>query len=122
MSGGEAEGIARVKFKKINGFAHVGVGLGPVLAYFIGEPGAKLELALPDDFGCVEEEGNSCFYRDSGPELEGVEGCLHGLLGVFGAGFLVDSDDLGGAGGVEGADFALGFEAAAADDEIVLAA
>ena len=47
-----------------------------------------------------------------------MEGRLHGLFGVLGAGFLVDADDLGGARGVDGADLALGFEAPATDDQV----
>src|SRR5208282_4173991 len=56
--GGEAEGLASVKLKKINGFANVGVGLSPVLPDFIGEPGEELELAGTDDVGGGEEEGS----------------------------------------------------------------
>ena len=120
--GGEAEGIARVKLKEINGFGKVGVGFSPVLAHFIGEPGAELEFSSADDGGGGEDQGNSCFYRGSAPGLEGLEGRLHGFFGVLRAGFLVDADDLGRAGRVEGADFGLGLEAAAADDEVVFAA
>lgn len=39
-----------------------------------------------------------------------------------GAGGLMDADDLGGASGVEGGDFAFGADALASDDEGVLAA
>jgi len=61
------------------------------------------------------------FLQGSAPGLEGLEGRLHGFFGVLRAGFLVDADDLGRAGRVEGADFGLGLEAAAADDEVVFA-
>ncbi len=47
--GGEAQGFAGVELEEVDGLGDVGVGLGPVLADFVGEPGAELELALADD-------------------------------------------------------------------------
>ena len=38
------------------------------------------------------------------------------------AGLLMDADDLSGARGVQGADFVLGFDALATDDQVVFAA
>ena len=57
--GGQAQGFAGVELKEIDGFAHVGVGLSPVLADFIGEPGAELEVAAANDFGGIEQQGDA---------------------------------------------------------------
>ena len=56
--GGQAQGFACVELEEVDGLAHVGVGLGPVLADFVGEPGAELELALADDVGGAEQQRN----------------------------------------------------------------
>ena len=39
--GVEAEGFAGVELEEVDGLAYVGVGLGPVLADLVGEPGAE---------------------------------------------------------------------------------
>src|SRR5271166_5020300 len=52
--GGQAQRFARIKFKKVNEFSHVGVGLGPVFTCLEGEPCAKFEVPVTDDFSRVE--------------------------------------------------------------------
>ena len=44
-------------------------------------------------------------------ESKAREGSGHGLFGVFGAGLLVHADNLGGPGGIEGADLVRGADA-----------
>ena len=126
LNGGDsvrkAESLPGIKLKKINRFTHVGIGFSPVLADFIGEPCAKLEFAPADDLGRVEKQGNPLLCRYPAPKLKSAKRSLHGFLGVFDAGFLVDAYDLGGAGRVEGGDLGFGPEAPATDDQIVLPA
>ena len=61
-----------------------------------------------------------CWTGVAGPGGEGGEGGVHGGLGVGGVGCLVEADELGGVGGIDAADFGVGLEALAADDEVIL--
>src|SRR5258708_11893429 len=47
----QPDGLASVELEEVDGLAHVGVGLGPVLAYLEGEPGAELEAAFANEGG-----------------------------------------------------------------------
>ena len=71
--GGQAQSFAGIELKEIDGFAHVGVGLGPVLAHLIGEPGAELELAPADDLGRAQEQGNPVLDGSPAPGFKGPE-------------------------------------------------
>lgn len=51
-----------------------------------------------------------------------MESRLHSLLGVLPPSFLVDSDDLGRAGGVKGAYLRLSLKVQTTDDQVVLEA
>ena len=119
---GQPQGFAGVKLEEVDGFADIGVGLGPVLAHFISKPGAKLELPAADNLRCAEEEGDPRFQRGSAPGLEGLERGLYGHFGVSGIGFLVNADDLSRASRVQGANLVPGLEPLAADDQVVFAA
>ncbi len=120
--GGEAQGFAGVELKEVDGLAYVGVGFGPVLADFVGEPCAEVEMIFADDVGGVEEERSTLFRRDEAPGSEGFEGGLDGGSGMLGSGLLMGADNLCGARWVGRHDFAGGAQAFAADDEGVLVA
>ena len=118
----EAEGFAGVELEEVDGLAHVGVGLGPVLADLIGEPRAQLELAQAHEAGGAEEQG-SAFGR--GLARPGCEGGLRGGHRGFHmllVGALVDADDFGGARRVDGDDLGAGADALATDDEVIIVA
>ena len=70
----------------------------------------------------LEEERDACFDRRARPRFEGKERGVHGELGVLGTGLLVKADELIGMGRIQRTDLALGPQALAADDEVVLAA
>ena len=90
----------RVELEEVDGLADVGVGFGPVLADFVGEPGAELEFALADDVGGVEQQGDARSTEVAAPGLEARKRGLHRLLSVLRAGLLVNADDLRGAAGL----------------------
>jgi len=81
-------------------------GLCPVLAHLEGEPGAEFELARADDAGHIDKQGDSFRSRCPAPGLEGVKRGLHCLFCVLCVGLLMNADDLGGARGIYGVDFA----------------
>jgi len=67
------EGLAGVELQEVDALAYVGVGFGPVLADFEGEPGAEVEVAVADELGAAEEEldavgdgGGRCFRGGGG--------------------------------------------------------
>ena len=49
----KAQGFARIELEEIDGLGHIGVGFRPVLADFISEPCAELELTGANDLRCV---------------------------------------------------------------------
>ena len=100
-SRGEAQGFARVELEEVDGLGYVGIGFGPILADFVGEPRTKLELAFTDDVRRVEQELNALVCRGAAPGFERRQGRRHGLLRVFGAGLLVHANDLLGPSGIE---------------------
>ncbi len=118
--GVQLERFAAVELEKVDGLAYVGVGLAPVLSDLEGEPGAELELALSNQVGSAEEKGSALGGGGPAPGREGGERGGDGLLGKIGLGALMDSDDLGWPRRVDRDDLALGLQAAAADDQVVL--
>ena len=65
--GGQAQRLAGVELEEIDGLADIGVGLGPVLADFVGEPGHEFELAPADDFGSAKEQRDAFFGCGAAP-------------------------------------------------------
>ena len=62
------------------------------------------------------------FGRDPAPSLKGPKGRLHGLLGVFRAGLLVNAHHLRRPRRIQRSDLPLGLEPLAPDNQVVFAA
>jgi len=118
----QAQSFACVKLEEVDGLGHVGIGFGPVLADFVGQPCGELEFSVADDGRSIEQKRRAHVDRDPAPGMKGPQRGVHGFLRVFGAGFLVDAYDLRRPGGVQRGDLAGGLFAMAADDQIVFAA
>ena len=100
VGAGQTQSLASVELKKVDGLSHIGIGLGPVLSHFIGEPSAEFKLALANDVGCAEQQGDARLDGRSAPEFESPQGRGHGFFGVLTACFLMDADDLRGLAGL----------------------
>ena len=118
----QAESLAAVKLKEVYGLAHVGVGLGPVLAHFERQPGAELEATFANEGSGAEEQRCAFLDRRTAPRGKGSLCELHRGFDVLHAGALVDADDLSRMRRVHGEDFADSLQPCAADDDVVLAA
>ena len=115
----EAEGFAGVELEEVDGLAYVGVGLGVVLADFEGEPGAEVEVALADEVGGADEQGNAVGDGGVAPGGEGGLRGSDGGVGFLGRGRVVRADDLRRVGGIDGVEGLGGLEIAAGDDKVV---
>ena len=117
----EAKSLVAVELKEVDGFAYVGVGLGPVLADLEDEPRAELQLALADDCRSAEEQGSAFGNGSAAPRRKGRESRLNGLVCVFSLGVLVNADNLRRARRIDRANLFCGLQALAAEDHLVLA-
>ena len=59
---GQPQCFAGVKLKEVDGLAHICVGLGPVFAHLISEPGAELEVPASDDLCGAEQKRGPRFH------------------------------------------------------------
>ncbi len=118
----KAQGFAGVELAEVDGLGNVGVGLGPVLADFENQPSHEFHFALAHEIADAEDQSGPFFDGGAAPGFEGFERGLHRRLDVVFAGFLVDADNLRGLRRVQRLDLVGGFDALAADDEVILAA
>ncbi len=119
---GQAQRFAGVELEEVDGFAHVSIGLGPVFADFVGEPGHELELAPANRLRGPKQQRDARFDRGLAPGIEGVQRGSHGSIYLCRAGHLMHTDNLRRPRGIDGANPLRSLEPLAADDERVLAA
>ena len=63
----QAQHLAGVIFAEIDGFADVGLSLGPRFAGFVDQPGVELHLAIPQDPGGVAKHADTGGSRCAAP-------------------------------------------------------
>ena len=114
--------LASVELQKVDGFAHIGIGLAPVLADLKGQPGAELEAAFANESGGGEQQRCTLLHGHFAPASKGGLRSLHRLFDVLRPRPLVDPDDFSRMRRVHGKDFARGLQPSATDDDVVLAA
>ncbi len=116
----KAQRLARVEVEKVDGLAHFGICLGPILANFVGQPCAEIESALPDQIGRVQKQRRALFDGGNAPAFISIECSLHGELGMLQPCLLMHSDHLRRPRRIQRADLLLGADAPAADDDVIL--
>ena len=115
------QSLARIELQKVDGLAHISIGLSPVLAYLECQPGHELELALANYVSRIQQQRNAHIRRCPAPWNEGVLRGGHRTCGMFGAGLLMNADNLRRPRRIDGNNFFRGLDALAADHEIVFA-
>ncbi len=68
--------LAAVELEKVDRLAHVGIGLGPVLAHFVRKPCAELEIALPDNLRRSQQQRSPRLNRSPAPRLKRLQARL----------------------------------------------
>ncbi len=116
----QAQRLTRIELQKVDGLGHIGIGLNPVLAHLVGQPGAELKFALANQLRRLQQQGRALLHGHVLPGRECIERRLHRSLSVFQAGLLVHSDDLRGPGRVQRLDLFRRTRPLSTDDELIL--
>src|ERR1039458_2206793 len=119
---GETVHIARVVLAEIDGFGDVRVGFGPGFAGFVDQPGVELKLAEAQNAGGLEGHEDALGGGSGGPLREGGVGGINGAIGERGGRAVMDADDFGGIGRIDGRELIAGGDGLMADAQGIFAA
>src|SRR6266542_4025359 len=111
-----------IEVAEIDGLGDVRIGLRPVLADLVHQPRHQFELTLAQKFGGAEEQSDALIPGGAAPAFKGLERRLHCWFDVFFAGLLMNSYNLRGPCRIERRNLICCPHAAAANNQVVLAA
>jgi hypothetical protein len=117
---GQSQRLPRIKLQEVDGLGDIGIGLNPILAHFVGQPGAKFKLALANQLRRLQQQRHALPNRRVLPARESLMRRVYRPLGMFQPGLLVYTDNLRWPRRVQRLDLFRGAHPLPTDDEFIL--
>ena len=118
----QAQRLTRIELQKVDGLGHIGIGLNPVLAHLVGQPGAELKFALANQLRRLQQQRRALFHRHVLPGRKRFQRRLHRPFGVFQPSLLVHAHHLRRPRRIQRLDLVRRARPLPTDDQLILVA